>query len=88
MSYFLSSASRVLGDLSIGGGLLALAVAPVGVQIARLTDNGFVVLGWVGVAALVAVGLGLASVALRRAADHEASNEVALGFDGRSGSAA
>lgn len=88
MSYLLNSASRVLGGLAVGLGLLSVSVVPAGVQIARLADNGFVVLNWVAVAALVAAGFGLASAVLRRLADHEASSEVGFDLGGRSGSAA
>lgn len=88
MSYFLNSASRVLGGLAVGLGLLSVAVLPAGVQVAGLADNGFVVLNWIAVAALAAVGIGLASAVLRRLADHEASNEIGFNLGGRSGSAA
>jgi len=88
MSYYLDSASRVLGDLAVGVGLLSISVLPAGVQVASLTDNGVVVLGWVGIGALIAVGMGVASYALRRLADHEAAGEITFGLDGHSGSAA
>lgn len=76
MSSLHDSAARVLSGLSVGLGLVSVAVLPAAVQISKPANNGSVVLGWVGVGALVAVGLGLASATPRRGGDHGAIGPV------------